>query len=222
MQESRNIFGWLGREQEKVALERAKKHVDKVYETVINLQEAIACFVRNDLVGKAESIQKVKASEHEADLIRRSIMDALTEELIAPPDREDLMHFTKSLDAIADHANGAGRLLDFLEEKLPESILGKLVETAKIITMAVERLRDAMNTLVSNDIKKALRDCISVEELEERADEQKRLTIEAIIRSDLSAPILLLIYQLTESMENVADKIEDCADFIRVLAVKAR
>ncbi len=222
MQESRNIFGWLGREQEKIALGRAKKHVDKVYETVINLQQAIACFVRNDLVGKEENIQKIRASEHEADLVRRSIMDALTEELIAPPDREDLMHFTKSLDAIADHANGAGRLLDFLEKKLPESILGKFVETAKIITVAVERLKDAIDSLVNNDIKKALSDCISVEELEEQADEQKRLTIEAIIHSGLSAPILLLTYQLTESMENVADKVEDCADFIRVLAIKAR
>ena len=156
MQESRNIFGWLSREQEKVALEQAKKHIDKVYETVVNLQQAIANFVRSDLVGKAESIQKIKTSEHEADLIRRSIMDALTEELIAPPDREDLMHFTKSLDAIADYANGAGRLLDFLEEKLPETISGKLIETAKIITMAVERLKDAMDSLTSNDIKKAL------------------------------------------------------------------
>jgi uncharacterized protein Yka (UPF0111/DUF47 family) len=73
MQESRNIFGWLGREQEKVTLGRAKKHIDKVYETVINLQQAIVQFTRNDLVGKAESIQRVKASEHEADMIRRSI-----------------------------------------------------------------------------------------------------------------------------------------------------
>ncbi|MFH1339113.1 MAG: DUF47 family protein [Candidatus Omnitrophota bacterium] len=222
MQESRNIFGWLGREQERATLERARKHIDKVYETVCNLQQAIACFGRNDLVGKAESIQKIKTSEHEADLIRRSIMDTLTEELIAPPDREDLMHFTKSLDAIADHANGSGRLLDFMEERLPESIMGKLVETAEIITMAVERLKDAMNSLAKNDIKKTLADCISVEELEERADEQKRMTVEAIIHSGLSAPALLLTYQLAESMENVADKVEDSADFIRVLAIKAK
>ncbi len=222
MQESRNIFGWLGREQEKVALERARRHIDKVYETVINLQQAIACFVRNDLVGKAESIQRIKASEHEADLIRRSIMDTLTEEFIAPPDREDLMHFTKSLDTIADHANGAGRLLDFLEEKLPENILGKYVETAAIITKAVEKLKDALDSLAKNDIKKALADCGLVEELEEHADEQKRMTVEEIIHSDLSAPVLLLTYQLTESMENVADKVEDCADFIRVLAVKSK
>ena len=222
MQESRNIFGWLGREQEKVALERARKHIDKVYETVVNLQQAIACFVRNDLVGKAESIQKVKTAEHEADLIRRSIMDALTEELIAPPDREDLMHFTKSLDTIADHANGAGRLLDFLEKKLPGNIMTKYVETAAIITKSAERLKDAMHSLVNNDIKKTLSDCSLVEELEEQADEQKRMTIEEIIHSDLPASVLLLTYQLTESMENVADKVEDCADFIRVLAVKSK
>ena len=222
MEESRNIFGWLGREQERVALERARKHIDKVYETVINLQQAIAHFVGNDLLAKTESIQKIKTSEHEADLIRRSIMDALTEELIAPPDREDLMHFIKSLDAIADYANGAGRFLGFLEERLPEIILSKFVETAKIITMAVERLKDAVDSLVNNDIKKALVDCSCVEELEEQADEQKRLTIEAIIHSDLSASILLLTYELAESMENVADKVEDCADFIRVLAVKAK
>jgi predicted phosphate transport protein (TIGR00153 family) len=222
MQESRNIFGWLGREQEKAALERARKHIDKVYETVINLQEAIARFVRNDMAGKAKAIQKIKASEHEADLIRRSIMDALTEELIAPLDREDLMHFIKSLDAIADYANGAGRLLDFLEERLPESILNKLVEIARIITMSVQRLREATNSLMNNDIKRTLTDCGYVEDLEEEADEQKRLSIEAIIHSDLSAPILMLTYQLTESMENVTDKVEDCADFIRVLAVKAK
>lgn len=222
MQESRNIFGWLGREQEKLVLERARKHVDKVHETVSNLGQAITCFGQGDFAGKAKYVQKTKSAEHEADLIRRAILDSLTEELITPPDREDLMHFTKTLDAIADYANGAGRQLAFLEKPLPEGIMKNLVETSKIITLAVERLKDAINSLLNKNTKQALADCTSVEELEEKADEQKRMTVEEIIHSNLAAPILLLTYLLTESMENVADKVEDCADFIRILAIKSK
>ncbi|MBL7081330.1 MAG: DUF47 family protein [Candidatus Omnitrophica bacterium] len=222
MQETRNILGWLGREQEKIVFDKVKEQIDRVYETVVGLGKAIAAFVRSDLVAKSENIQKLKISEHEADLLRREIMDTLTEGMITPPDREDLMHFTKSLDAIADYANGAGRLLDFLEVSLAQGISGKLIETAKILSIAMERLKDAAYSLSNNDIKKVLSDCISVEELEEKADEQKRVTIEAIIHSSLPFPILLLVYELTDSMESVADKIEDCADFIRLLAIKSR
>ncbi len=46
--------------------------------------------------------------------------------------------------------------------------------------------------------------------------------IGSIIKAKLDAPTLLLTYQLAEYMEGVTDKIEDAADFIKVLAIKSK
>jgi len=61
-----------------------------------------------------------------------------------------------------------------------------------------------------------------IDNLEHQADDQKKTMIESIIRAKLEPVSLLLTYQLAEYLEGVTDKIEDCADFIKVLAIKSK
>ncbi|MFH0877224.1 MAG: hypothetical protein V1863_03260, partial [Candidatus Omnitrophota bacterium] len=68
----------------------------------------------------------------------------------------------------------------------------------------------------------AIADCNEVERLESEADDQKRTLIALIIKTKMDAPMLLLLYQLAEYMECVTDKIEDAADFVKVLAIKSK
>jgi uncharacterized protein Yka (UPF0111/DUF47 family) len=61
-----------------------------------------------------------------------------------------------------------------------------------------------------------------VDRIEHEADDQKKLLIESIIHAKLEPTSLLLSYELAEYLEGVTDKIEDAADFLKVLAIKAR
>ncbi|MDD5195157.1 MAG: DUF47 family protein [Candidatus Omnitrophica bacterium] len=222
MKEMRNIFGWLGMAEEKAILQQAQKHVEETYKTVTFFAEAVRAFVNRDLNAQSSAIEKVGQSEHQADILRSEIVSKLSEGLLLPPDREDLMHFVNTLDKIADWTNGAARLLGFIEHKLPDSILKHMSSSTELIVAASSKLKDAIQALTANDLKKALYNCEEVDRIEHQADDQKKTLIEAIIHAKLEPTSLLLSYQLAEYLEGVTDKIEDSADFIKVIAIRSK
>lgn len=222
MKEVRNILGWLGMAEEQSILQDAKKHVEETYKTVTYFTVAVGAFIRGDLQAKTAAIENVRESEHQADILRSKMVNELSESLLMPPDREDLMHFVKTLDKIADWTNGAARILGFIEQKLPEDILKNIASATELIFSSISRLKEAIYSVTKNDIKKALKDCEDVDRLEHDADDQKKTLIESIIHAKLEPATLLLCYQLAEYLEGVTDKIEDAADFIKVLAIKAK
>jgi predicted phosphate transport protein (TIGR00153 family) len=222
MKEMRNILGWLGMAEELSIIKDAQKHVEETYKTVKFFAEAVNAFTKGDISAKAVAIGKVREGEHQADLLRSKMVKELSESLLNPPDREDLMHFVKTLDKIADWTNGAARILGFIEQKLPENVLKNMTTATGTIIDSITKLQEAINGLAKNDLKKALMDCEEVDRFEHEADDQKQLLIESIIHAKLEPISLLLSYQLAEYLEGVTDKIEDAADFIKVVAIRSK
>ena len=222
MKEMRNILGWLGMAEELSILKDAQKHVEATHKTVVSFADAVRAYIKGDVGAKNAAIQKVAEGEHEADILRAKMVNELSEGLLLPPDREDVMHFVKTLDKIADWTNGAARLLGFIEQRLPESVLKNISQATEIIFASISKLREAIDATAKNELKKAIVDCHEVDRLEHEADDQKKLSIESIIHANLEPTQLLLSYQLTEYLEGVTDKIEDAADFIKVLAIKSK
>jgi len=222
MREMRNILGWLGMAEEISILQDAKKHVEETYKTVTYFGEAVKAFINNDISAKTAAIENVRESEHQADILRSKMVKELSESLLLPPDREDLMHFVKNLDRIADWTNGAARLLGFIEGRLPENILNNISRATDLIITSTSKLREGIEALTKNELKKALSDCEDVDRIEHEADDQKKMLIEAIIHAKLEPATLLLCYQLAEYLEGVTDKIEDAADLVKVIAIKSK
>jgi predicted phosphate transport protein (TIGR00153 family) len=222
MKESRNILGWLGMAEEQSILLDSKKHVEETYKTVTFFAVAVQSFIQGDLAAKAQAIENVGLSEHQADILRSKMINELSEGMLLPPDREDLMHFVKTLDKIADWTNGAARLLGFIEAKLPESVLKNISLGTDLIVGAITKLQEAIIALTKNELKNAISLSAEIDHLEHAADDQKKAMIESIIHAKLEPVSLLLTYQLAEYLEGVTDKIEDCADFIKVLAIKSK
>jgi len=222
MKEIRNILGWLGMAEERSILQDAQEHVKETYQTVTYFTEAIKAFTQGDMQAKIFAIEKVRESEHKADELRSKMIDALSESLLLPPDREDLMRFARNLDNIADWTNGAARILGFIEQKLPENILRNILSATELIFTSTSKLKEAIESLTKNDLKQALKDCEDVDRIEHDADDQKKTLIESILHAKLEPASLLLCYQLAEYLEGVTDKIEDAADFIKILAIKSK
>lgn len=222
MKETRNILGWLGMAEELSLLQDAKKHVEETYNTVSCFSEAIRAFIQGDLNAKTTAIGKVRESEHQADLLRSKMVSELSESLLLPPDREDLMHFIKTLDRIADWTNGAARILGFIEYKLPENVLKNISSSTELIFNSISKLKEGIGALTKNDLKKALSDCEEVDRIEHDADDQKRILIESLIHAKLEPVVFFLSYQLAEYLEGVTDKIEDAADFVKMMGIKSK
>lgn len=222
MKETRNILGWLAMAEEHSILKDAQKHVEETFQTVNSFADAVKAFIKGDLAAKTAAIDNVREGEHKADILRTKMVDELSKGLLLPPDREDLMHFVKSLDRIADWTNGSARLLGFIEDKLSDRILANMSTATDMIVRSVSKLKDGINSIAKNDLKKALEDCEEVDRIEHEADDQKRVLIESIIHTKLEPATLLLCYQLAEYLEGVTDKIEDAADLVKVLVIKAK
>ncbi|HNW39014.1 MAG TPA: DUF47 family protein [Candidatus Omnitrophota bacterium] len=222
MRETRNILGWLGMAEEQSILLDSKKHVEETYKTVTFFADAVKFFINGDLVGKSKAIDNVAQSEQQADILRSKMVNELSEGMLLPPDREDLMHFVKTLDKIADWTNGAARLLGFIELKLPEGVLKNISLGTDLIVSSISKLQEAIIALTKNELKNAISLSAEIDHLEHQADDQKKAMIESIIHANLDPVSLLLTYQLSEYLEGVTDKIEDCADFIKVLAIKSK
>jgi len=214
-----NILGWIGMEKERNVLEIVKKHTQKVQETVDKLENAFAAYVKEDFAAKEAISKEVITAERQADLIRRDLLDQLSEGILLPPDREDLIHFVKRMDSIADHANAAARLFEFLDKPLPNGIPTKLYEFTKTALLAVNRLSDAIDAMTA-DKKKVLGICTEVELLEEQGDEQKKELTGIVLKSNLDAGTMILLHDIIEAIEETCDRAEDSADLVRVFAVK--
>jgi predicted phosphate transport protein (TIGR00153 family) len=222
MKEMRNILGWLGMAEEKSILEDAKMHVEETCKTVTYFSEAVNAFIRKDLAGKSSAIERVRESEHLADILRSKMVDKLSESLLLPPDREDLMHFVKTLDRIADWTNGAARILGFIEDDLPESVLKNISSATELIVNSIIKLKEGIYALAKNELKTALADCEDVARFEHDADDAKKVLIESLIHAKLEPVVFFLCYQLAEYLEGVTDKIEDAADLVKVVAIKSK
>ncbi|MDD5067808.1 MAG: DUF47 family protein, partial [bacterium] len=113
----KNILSWLGMEEEHSIIRDAEKHVDETYKTVSYFSDAVKAYINGDISAKAVAIENVRESEHQADILKSNMIDQLGESLLNPPDREDIMHFIKTLDKIADWTLSSARLLGFIEQK---------------------------------------------------------------------------------------------------------
>lgn len=222
MRESGNIFHWLGMKQEQEILTLSDQHLITILLCVKTFKEAMGHFAAGKKAEKDESIQKVREYEQDADKMRIDMVKRISEGVVAPLDREELLKFVLTLDRVADWTNGAARIMVFLEKPLPNGIMKNMLGSAGNIVKAVEDLKQSVDALIAGKNKEAIDLSLKVHAIESEEDDRKQLTLSQIFSTKLSTPELLLAYNLTEYLESITDKIEDASDFIKVIAIKAK
>lgn len=222
MKETRNILAWIGAAEGKAVLDDARDHVEETCKTVRFFSEEVEAFISGDAAGRASALTAAAESERRADTIKAKMVRALSDSLLLPPEREDLLSLVKTLDKIADRTLSTGRLLNYIEASLPEGVLANISAATELIVRSVAKLKDGIDSLIRNDAKGAIANCEEADRIEHDADDQKRVLIEAIIHASLDPTSLLLGYHLAESMEGITDRIEDAAHLVKGFALKAR
>lgn len=222
MRQSGNIFNWLGRKEEEQVLALATQHVINVLMCAKNFEEALRKYAQDDNGGKLALIEQVRADERNADNMRMKMIRRISESVVPPMDREELLKFTLTVDRIADWINGAARMLVFLERPLPGGITEGFCSSAKSIVAAVEDLKGAIDALLAGKNKEAIELTLAANRIESQEDDRKQDTLGKIFHASIPAPQLLVAYNLAEQLEGITDKIEDAADFVRIIAVKTK
>jgi len=212
---------WFTKRRKSKVLEIADRQMTLAIDTVIELEKSINAASNGNKEKAKASFEKLSLIEHEIDELRRIVFEELTRGSLPPKDREDIMHLVKRLDQMADHVKDASRaVVLLLEAKVVKELWKQFAETAKDLVACATTLRNAIEKL-GTDPSRAMELAKQIDEIENRVDEKYLKAKASLLKysNKMDAATILLLKDLIEEMEHVADACDDTADYVRILTV---
>ena len=212
---------WFAKRRKVKVLEIADRQMTLAIDTVIELEKSINAASKGDKEKARASFERLSLIEHEIDQLRRTVFEELTRGSLHSKDREDIMHLVKRLDEMADHVKDASRaVVLLLDAKVVKEMWKQFAKTAKDLVACATTLRNAIEKLGTDPLG-AMKLAKQIDEIEGRVDE-KYLKSKALLlkyANKMDAATILLLKDLIEEMEHVADACDDTADYVRILTV---
>ncbi|MEM2251093.1 MAG: DUF47 family protein [Candidatus Hadarchaeales archaeon] len=217
-------IAWLGRGREKEILRLCETHMQKICSVVISLNETMENFQKGNLQGSRSSYRTSFEKEKEADEIKRKILVELYGKVIHPLDQEHLVRLILTADDIAANAKAAAMKIGTLADpkKIPPNLRKLMLNVSENLVGMVMKTYDALK-LLRKDRESAIAVANEIEKTEELIDDFriKKILPELLEWSRKCQDIgqYLLVKEIIDNMENVADRCEDVADIIRFIAL---
>ena len=211
---------WFAQRRRTKLLELAYRQITLAIDTVTDLDKAMNAVRSKNIEEAKKDIERLFVTEVEIDDLRRAVFEEATKGSLPPKDREDLLHLVKRLDVMADHVKDSARnLLILLDEKVPIEIWDSYAEITKELVKSATTLRKALEKL-GVDPSEARKFAKQIDEIEGKVDD-KYLKAKWLLlqQKELSAATILVLKDLLELLEQIADTSCDTADYIRVLTV---
>jgi predicted phosphate transport protein (TIGR00153 family) len=191
--------------------------------TVELLGKCIQDAIKDGKEELGKNFHLLEQREHEADVLRRRIIEELARGELPSEDRVSLMRLGRQLDWITDWAHEGSRILVMFDlSKMPKQIQDVLLEMCSTTTEATLHVTDTVQKLMDGNLDASLKAADQVERLEEKVDglHQKARGILKDIETDgIHVGSIILLSQFLEAIENTADRCEDACDQARVMAV---
>jgi uncharacterized protein len=215
------LVKWFAKRRETKALVSVQRHLALTTGIVEDLEKAIRASIKSDIKEMQRCIQMVARSEKEADGLRRNVMDEISTGELSPTDREDLMNLVKRVDMVADWSRESTRILGAIPMvAVPASIKDELIEMILNIKRCAVSLQKCVNMIMVKP-DEALEAADEVEREEEKVDDLHEKARILLGKEDLPrAGVAVLIGQLFEAIEMIADSCEDACDQVRVIIVR--
>ena len=189
--------------------------------------ELLGKCIQDAINSRREELQNnfhlLEQKEHEADIMRKGIIEELARGELPSDYRVGLMRLSRQLDWIIDWSHEGGRtLITFDLSKMPQQIQDASMEMCSTTTEATLHIVDTVQKLIDGDLEASLKAADEVERLEEMADglhQKARGILNDIETNGLRVGSIILLSQFLEAIENTADHCEDACDQARVMAV---
>jgi predicted phosphate transport protein (TIGR00153 family) len=213
---------WFARRRKSKVLDMAYRQMTLAIDTVTELRKAITAASEGEANETKNCVDRLFVVEREIDDLRRAVFEELTRGSLPSKDREDILHLVKRLDVMADFVKDSARtLLVLTQAEIPKEIWGLYVDVAKDLVECASTLRKGIEKLETNKLAEARSLSEKVDQIESEVDEKylkmKRLLLKHGREIDPAA--LMMLRDLIESMEQVADGCDDTADYVRILTV---
>jgi predicted phosphate transport protein (TIGR00153 family) len=216
-----DLVKWFEKRRETKALAIVQRHLALTTGIVEDLENAITAAIKMDKKEMQRCIERVTSSEKEADTLRRNVMDNISRGELSPIDRVDLMDLVKRVDMVADWSRESTRVLGAIPmEHVPQSIKDEFIEMVKNVKGCTLSLQKCVNKMMEKP-EDALQAADAVEREEEKVDDIHEKARALLGKEELPrAGIAILVSQLFEALEMIADACEDACDQVRIIIVR--
>jgi len=215
------LIRWFEKRRETKALATIQRHLALTIGIVEDLERAVIAAIKGNKEETQECIARVTSAEKEADSLRRRVMDEVSQGELPPMGRVDLMDLVKRVDMVADWSRESTRVLNAIPmTDLPTSIKEEFTEMTKSVKECVMSLKKCVDKMMTKS-EEALQAADSVERQEERVDDLHEKARILLVKEDIQkAGAVVLINQLFDALEMIADACEDACDQVRVIMVR--
>jgi predicted phosphate transport protein (TIGR00153 family) len=203
------------------ALNACQDNLRKVVDVSRKIPQLVEYFASGDKENVRRLFSEIKIGEEEVIKARRMVSQELAEIGAILYAREDFLRFTNLSSEIADFSEGiAYYLVEIMEHNwtIPSDIKKDLLKLSLATLDATLKLRETMMVL-NYGSQKTLERAKDVEIAERIVDDQYRALTIKILTSKLDTPVLLLLRDVLQLLENSADKAEDAADTARMVSM---
>jgi hypothetical protein len=202
------------------ALNACQDNLRKVVDVSRKIPQLVEYFASGDKENARKLLSEIRTGEEEVIKARRMVSQELAEIGAILIAREDFLRFTNLSSEIADFSEGiAYYLVEIMEHNwvIPPEVKKDLLKLSLAVLDSVLKLRETMMVL-NYGSQKTLERAKDVEIAERIVDDQYRALTIKVLSSKLEVPVLMLLRDVLQLLENSADKSEDAADAARMLS----
>jgi uncharacterized protein Yka (UPF0111/DUF47 family) len=202
------------------ALNACQDNLRKVVDVSRKIPQLVEFFASGDKENARRLFSEIKTGEEEVIKARRMVSQELAEIGAILIAREDFLRFTNLSSEIADFSEGiANYLVEIMEHNwvVPTDVKKDLLKLSLAVLDSVLKLRETMMVL-NYGPQKTLERAKDVEIAERIVDDIYRALTIKVLTSKLDVPVLMLLRDVLQLLENSADKAEDAADAARTIS----
>jgi uncharacterized protein len=162
---------------------------------------------------------RLKALEHDGDMLTKQVFDALNASFITPFDRDDIQNIAIDLDDVLDNIEGAAQYLILFElHESPDA----LRQFSDILVSMAEEIHQATGMIWDQKNERRVREVIvRVSELENQADQLYNTVIADLFKSTGRNPLDILKWkEVYQGLEEACDSCRDYSNIISNVVVK--
>jgi predicted phosphate transport protein (TIGR00153 family) len=220
---------WFKSRNEENAMNMTLVHTQKVLECIVEFDKGLSFLLEEKNIDLALKVFfRVDELEHQADGIRRNILNMLSQAELPSKIRENLMHLVKRIDDIANAANASSRILISMNHKdfmdLGDDVHKNIMDISKISVDSVKKINLMVNELLKADQTKIQQLGEEVNILEHQCDEKHYSISRSLVSNNqnINPFSAIVIHNCISAMEAISDNAEDVADYIIMLTVAKR
>lgn len=164
---------------------------------------------------RAQHVQAIKNTEHDADGLTHEIIDRLDRTFITPFDREDIHALASALDEVVDLLDGAARRFEIFQIR---TVHAPAVTLSEVMVRAAAQVEDAVRGMKEPRLVNVKAQ--ELKKLEEEGDAIYHESMGRLFAEETDALTVMKWKELYDKVEDALDQAEDVANVLQSIAIK--